>query len=476
MALEIKDRQTIIRDMENEVKSRDSSLEVGFGPVKDVVIDPVSLVARDLYTQVKNVFDIQFLKNAATMSIEELNLLGESFGIKRKSASSATGTVFFRTTNKPPSDIRIPSGIPVATSNRLGATTIEQFVTTRAVTLPSAAADSFFNATEGVFEIEAAIRALTPGSRGLVAANTIITIQRQVQGISAVINKSSTVGGKDFESNTEYARRIQLALMGLERGTVNGLKRFSLTDNRVIDSIVVQSGDSLMIRAEDVAGAIDVYILGEEPTVVTQTETYNGLDIPFDNEPIIYPSPVIEVRGDVVGVLTEGTHFFVVRDIVLEGSTTARNVVRWNRGSTGLPSSGEGITIQYTYDKLIEDLQTSIDNVDNDVLGDVLMRRATEVDILLEANIRVDPSADLSATETLIRSAIKDFVNVVGLGENIVPSDLDLVIRQVPGVDFVFLPFEVLDKSGGEGSDIVTIEKNEYAQISDVNMTLTLSV
>jgi len=476
MSLEIKNRQILIRDLENEIKSRDSSIETNFGPIRDLIIDPVSLVMRDLYAQVKNVFDIQFLKNAGTMSIEELDLMGESFGIKRKSARVATGTVFFRTSSKPNSDIRIPSGIPVSTSNRFGATNVEQFITTRATTLPATNTNSFFNATDGVFEVEAPVRALSPGSRGLVAANTIVTIQRPVQGISSVVNKSSTVGGKDFESNTEYARRIQLALTGVERGTINGLKRFVLTDNRVIDSAISQSGDNLMVRAETVAGAIDVYILGEEPTVVIQSETYNGLDIPFDNEPIIFPSPVIEVRGDVVGVLTEGVHYFIVRDSILEGSTSARNVLRWNRGVLNLPSSGEGVTIQYTYDKLILDLQSSIDSAGNDILGDVLIRRSNQINIVLSANIRVSPDTDMSNTEELIRSAIKSYINVLGLGENIIPSDLDLVIRQVPGVDFVFIPLEILDKEGGSGSDIVVIESNEYAQIDDVNMVLNLSV
>lgn len=476
MALEIKDRQQIIRDLENDIKGRDPSIETGFGPVRDIVIDPVSLAMRDMYRQVKNVFDIQFLKNASRMSIEELDLLGESFGLKRKSASVATGTVFFRTTSKPASDLRIPSGIPVASSNRFGNVTIEQFVTTRAVTLPAVSADAFFNATDGVFEIEAPVRALTPGSRGLVAANTIVTMQRSVTGLSAVINKSSTVGGRDFESNEDYARRIQLALTGVARGTVDGLKRFVLLNQKVIDAAVVQSGDPLMIRAETVAGAIDVYILGDEPTIISQTEVFNGLDIPFDDTPIIYPDPVIEVRGDIVGVLVEGTHFFIVRDRVLEGSIADRSVLRWNRGASGLPAVGEGITVQYTFDKLIETLQTSIDSEDNDVLADVLMRRSTQVDITLTANVRVSSEVDLETTEGTIRSAISEFVNNLGLGENIVPSDLDLAIRQVPGVDFVFLPFEVLDKVGGIASDIIIIGKSEFSQITDVNMTLNLSV
>ena len=476
MALTIKSRSELIRDLENAVKNRDSSIETGFGPVKDIVIDPVSLVGRDLFLQVKNVFDIQFLKNADLMSVEELNLLGESFDIKRKAPQSATGTVFFRTTNQPSTDLRVPSGTPVATGSRFGQAGVQQFVTTRAVTLPATSATAFFNAEVGVFEVEAPIRAIQPGSRGRVSANTITTLQRSIQGFSSITNKSATIGGRDFESNREYARRISLALTGVERGTINGLKRFTLLDNRVIDARIVQGGDPLMIRAEDVAGAVDVYVLGEEPVVFSQTETFNGLDIFFDNEPIIFPNPVIEVRGDVVGLLTEGTHYFIIRDPVLEGSTTARNVLRFNRGVTGLPSFGEGVTLQYTYDKLIVDLQDSVDAEDNDLLADILMRRATQVDVAFAADVRISPESNSADVEAALRSAITEFINNLGLGENVVPSDLDIVIRSVPGVDFVFLPFDQLSRVSEDGSDIVVVGSNEYAQIQDSDIVLTLSV
>jgi len=108
-------------------------------------------------------------------------------------------------------------------------------------------------------------------------------------------------------------------------------------------------------------------------------------------------------------------------------------------------------------------------------LANVLFRRAVQVDITLSATIKVSPDTTISVLSDKIRSAIRGFVNTLGLGENVVPSDLDLVIRSIPGVDFVFLPFDVLDKIGGTGSNIVPIEKNQYAQISDTNITLKLS-
>jgi uncharacterized phage protein gp47/JayE len=476
MPLTIKSRAEIIQDLVNAIKARDQAIETGYGPVKDIVIDPVSQVARELYLQVKHVFDVEFLANAELMSIEELDLLGESLGIKRKGPLQAVGSVFFFTANKPVNDIVVAAGMPVTTTPVAGSVLFQSFLTTRSTTFFAASSDAFFNPTSGVFEFEVPIRALTPGQNGNVAAGTIRTLQRQQSGISGVINKSSTTGGRDTETNADYARRIRLALLGTDRGTVNGLRRFALNDERVIDSLVVQAGDPLLKRTESVAGAIDVYILGEEPTIDQQPDTFTGLDIFFRNEPLVFPTPVSQVTAAIVGVLTEGVHFFIDRDVILDGSADARNLLRWNRGAAGLPSPGESLTIEYTYDKLIQDLQNQLSKPENDILADVLFRRSTQVDITLSVTIKAVSDVNLSTLQDQIHSEIREFVNTRGLGESIVPSDLDVVIRSVPGVDFVFLPFTVLDRVGSTESGTVVIAKNEFAQISDTSITLNISV
>jgi uncharacterized phage protein gp47/JayE len=475
MAVVIRTRQQIINDLVAAIKGRDTTIETGFGPVKDIVIDPVSLVARELYLQIKRVFDVQFLKNAELMTIEELDLLGESLLIKRKGPRSATGSVFFLTSSKPVSNITVPAGVPLATTPVAASVGFQSFVTTRTAIFYAASADAFFNPGSGFYEFEVPIQAITPGASGNSAAGTIRTLQRQIPTIASVLNKSATSGGRDSETNTEYSRRIRLALLGTDKGTSGGLRRFGLNDSRVVDALVVQSGDPLLIREEQVAGAVDVYILGEEATVDQQPDVYTGLDIAFRNEPLIFPSPVSQVSGSIVGVLTEGVHYFIVRDAILDGSAEARNLLRWNRGAVGLPSLGESLTIEYTYDKLIQDLQILLGKPENDVLANILFRFSTRVDTQLSAKVKAVAEANLSELEDNIRSAITSFVNTRGLGEALVPSDLDLVIRSVPGVDYVFIPFTTLAKLGEQGSETIVIDKNEYASITDSAITVELS-
>lgn len=470
----VKTRAEIIQDLVDAIKSRDAAIETGFGPVKDIVIDPVSLVARELYTQVGRVFDLLFLSNASIMTQEELDLWGESFGISRKMGTHATGSVFFTTSSKPTADITIPAGTPVSTTQIAGSVTFQTFVTTRTLTILASSADTFFNPTSGFFEFEVPIRALLPGVEGNVAPGTIRTLQRQIPGVAGVINKSATVGGRNIETNEEFARRIRLLLLGMDRGTAGGVRRFALDDARVVDAAVVQAGEPLLKRTEFVAGAVDVYILGQELKIDQQPSTYTGLDIYFRKEPIVFPNPVIRVFDSFV-TYTEGIHFFIDRDVILEGSTKARNAIRWNRGATGLPTPGTSLIIEYTYDNLILELQSVLEKPESNILTDVLFRRSSPVDVVLDCTVTVFADVDVAQVLANIRTAVRDFVNNRGLGEDIVPSDIDVVIRSVSGVDFVHLPFNRLSRTTEQGNSGISIEKNEYAQITDGNITINIA-
>lgn len=478
MAIQIPTRSALIQALVDAIRSRDPALETAFGPVKDIVIDPVSLVVRDLYTQLQTVSDATFLKNAEIMSPEDLDSFGESFGVVRGGATSSTGSVFFRTPSAPSTDITIPVGIPVSTISTPADPNPVGFVTTKTVVFPAANAASFFDVQSGNYEIEVPIKAVLPGTQGRVAANTIRTLQRQVPGFQIITNKAPTIGGRDSESNAEYAARIRLVIRGAERATRGGLERFALNDQRVIDAAVVQGNDKLMVRAESVAGAVDVYVLGEDVATTSQVQSpFNGADFYFDHEPLVFPNPIIQISTtSPTGTLVEGTDYFIMRDPILSGSQQGQNFIRWNRSSANLPAIGAGsVTVQYSYDKLIRDLQTSIAQPDNDILTNVLFYRSIAVSIALSVAVKYRADFDPNVVETGIATAVEQFINTLGLGASVVPSDIDVVIRTVPGVDFVILPLLLLDVVGGSGNTTIQIGKNQYANIAPANLSVTLS-
>jgi hypothetical protein len=148
-------------------------------------------------------------------------------------------------------------------------------------------------------------------------------------------------------------------------------------------------------------------------------------------------------------------------------------VIRWNRAASGLPAIGEPVTITYIWDKLIADLQAAVDAPQASLLADVLIRRATRVDIGVSAVVHVLPGASPDIASQILTQVVTT-VNSLGLGVSVSPSDIDVAIRSVPGVDFVELPLAKLDLVTGTGSDVVPIAKNQYASLDSSAVTITL--
>jgi uncharacterized phage protein gp47/JayE len=478
MAVAIPSRAALIAALANAVQTRDPAIETSFGPVKDIVIDPVSLIVRDAYVQLSSVQASLFLANADALDPAILDQVGESYGVVREGATSTTGSAFFRTPNKPATDIIVLQGSPVATISTPAQPAPISFVTTKTVTLPASNALAFFDPISGNYEIEAPIKSLIPGVAGRVAANTIRTLQRSIPGISAVTNKSPTSGGQDAESNTAYAARILSVIRGSIKGTATGLERFSQDDARVLGAAVVRSPNPLLIRAESVANAVDVYIMGQDPVTVTETILpFSSSDFFFANEPLIFPGPIVSVTAtSPSGTLVEGTDYFLVPDPITGGTTAARHRIQWNRSSTNLPTPGSGsVSVQYNYDKLIQDLQTSLAVPGNDLLMNILFSRAQAVALDIIGAVKMLPGFDAGTVQGDIVAAVNEFITTAGLGVSINPSDLDVVIRTVPGVDFTILPFTRLAVLGQTTSGTVPIALNQYATIASANIVITVN-
>ena len=142
MPVPVKQADIYRQQLENEILDRDNSIETQFGPVRDIVIRPPAVVFEDQNTDIRAVENLQTF--ADPESIDETDLDGVAFNVwqvKRLSGSRSTGSVVFRTSVKPLSDVTVPSGFPVATIRDDTANIQIQYITTVEATLPAATAD-----------------------------------------------------------------------------------------------------------------------------------------------------------------------------------------------------------------------------------------------------------------------------------------------------------------------------------------------
>ena len=451
-------REEIIARLKKAIQDYDSNMDVDYGPVKDLVIDPISEELRLVNDNIYHVHRIQSLLNSTEMDDEELDRLAYNWQIVRKGGTQSTGTVWFQCSSPPLLDMEIPLNTVTSTSNN---TNPIKFVTTEVKVFRASYAASYKNVAEDVYELAVPVRALNPGLNTNVAAGSISVLSSNVSYFTNVVNKEVTAGGTDSETNAQLTQRLLMALMGIERATVQGLELWFEEQDGVIDASVIDAQDPLMTRSE--SGAVDVAIIGTDYVETQQVEVFNRLSIILEKQPV---KSVISIISS-IKEYKEGVEWVFVQDTTSDyaKSTRALSKIEWRSIDT-LPAMGESVTITYQYDKKVEDLQELVEEDDNRFLADVLVKSADQ--IFIEVALRIKVYSNFSQPN--IRQSVKDviygFINTLKLGEDVEQSDLVFEIRKIAGVDNVELPFIQLKIDGpGTGTSDIIIRKDQFARI-----------
>lgn len=271
------------------------------------------------------------------------------------------------------------------------------------------------------YYVDVAVQARQAGRVGNAIPGSINTIVSGFTGVSSVTNPAVAEGGQDVETNDQLLTALD-DQAGLDINTVNGLKRYASARAGVIDALVVQPGDSLMERSA--GGAVDVYVIGT--TLKTATSVVRVLQ-DGDSVPLAF-QPVRSVLSVSAGSpLSEGNAFEIATDEgVFRGSAKANTVLQFFTAANGGPAVGTDVSIQYTYNDLIRDLQRPVDQ-DPDVnvpSSSILFKEATRLSIFLEIKAVPFPGIDQTTAEAAIQTAVSDLIDSKSLGDGLDYSDV----------------------------------------------------
>jgi uncharacterized phage protein gp47/JayE len=271
----------IVATMIQRLQLTQPNLDTKPGSVsRDLFVDvPADQLSR-LYSAINIVSEKQSL---ATTSGRDLDRLSSNFGTARNTGSAANGIVVF-CANSIIADIPIPTGTLVSSRNGATYKTIGNFVMSSVDKNRLAANASRMQKSLNIagisvrYALEVPVQATRNGTFANVSSLQIVSTN--LGEAVSITNITSMTGGSNNETDDSFRSRILSIFSGANIGTSTGYKNALIGVDGVIDALVVEPGNSLMLRDgtetlelddgssrilnSGTGGKVDAYILGRK--------------------------------------------------------------------------------------------------------------------------------------------------------------------------------------------------------------------
>lgn len=310
--LNIKDKNTIIKEIETYIQSRFPTADLTPNTVlRDLAIEAPATYLYEHYALLSiidyaldlgklkdllsNTDNITKLANITGISIEELSrlfkdiieLYATNYGITRKPGYNATGLLTFYVTELPNNtSIDIPAGTICSVNGGE-----PKFATLYDIKIDP----SSFNINTNRYEVSVLAECKSIGTIGNVAQNTINTID-DTKITASVINPDIFKGGINSETDLELLDRISLAYTGNFQGTADSIIKKVLSYNFVSDVYISYLPDD-PYKISDGLNNIDIYVKSftsfSNNEIIPKQLSFDNT-IPFSKR---FVSTVLSVKG-----------------------------------------------------------------------------------------------------------------------------------------------------------------------------------
>ncbi len=474
MVIQRTSEEEFANQIADAVAARDASIDTRIGSIRDIQIKPIAEVLKEQNDNVVYLSQLTSLKNAERFFPDDLNNFVFNEGIVRWDGSSSLAVVSFARIQAPTANILIPINFPLSTTTDPATGQVVEFRTIESKIMYGPAtvpASAYYDGDTEKYEIAIAVASVVKGVETAVGAYTITQLRRPFPEFDEVYNKLGTTSGRGLETNTELARRYQMQVEGSQLAAPKGLQRFVLDSfSGVLDNYVVYGENPNLLREDEDAGAVDVWILGDSPATESDTMDYPGIEtlIPLTHQPVM----TVESVSDAGTTYIVGTDYEVVTgEGIFAYSDRSQDGIKFIAGGAA-PTLGAPLTVAYTYNTLIPIMSAYYRQSEYYVMGtDVLFRWAQELSIELEANLKVG-SGNPESVRDLVKTRVLEYVNTMLLGVDVEEFDIDREVAKVFGVDnFTYSTLAVED---GSGVADIAVTPSMYARIAAANLVINL--
>lgn len=456
-------------ELEQAIKSRNDSYDTKIGPIPDLYINPASNVFELQNERIRSVQQLLSLINDGSFEDSDLDAFVYNELAIRLTGSRSTATLVFSRSTIPTSDITVLAGFPVATLQDDDGSSVT-FLTKADTTLVAANASSYYNGETGRYELQVEAESTTASSSASVAQYRITRPLRPLNGFDSVTNVAAATGGSDPEVNDSLIKRYYLSLMGSSQANETGIKKIMRSRYpQVIDVNVVYGSNPANIRAADDAGAVDIYSIGEVVSSYTESLTFVGAGQPI----ILTKRPVLTVTS-ITGYQQDIDYTFVKDSTSgYAYSNRSSDAIVWKFDAASTPVSGATISVTYTYNSLIESMQSGLTIPDLYCIGsDPLYKDSERLSVKLSANVKVLSGFSTSTTITLLTNKLFAYINSLLLNQDLEQSDIQQQARSLTSIDNFIITNLSLVGTTGIGDIVVNDRQHVVIDLSNLSLTV----
>lgn len=456
--------------------------------LRDIFVDPQSIQIAALSEEIDYISYLNtFVQNADKILEEDLDEIGETYGVARSYGNTATGSITFQALSLPAENIQIGAddgsgGISVKTLLTEGGNSYE-FTTTQTVYLKT---DATYNTEHGCYEVTAPIKANTSGSEFNLGIGTIKVLVDGISNITGVYNYTPTTGGTDRQTNVEYAQSIQDAILGssknIESGIDSVLKNVEgVSEVKTLHPNSEEEPTDAGYAVSYVKGSVES-IVSDYPIIFTSTQT----EYPLNNRPV---TRIISVNATVNGelkTLEQGTDYYLYPtkedldfNTIYYGTIYSTDKIVFNKTSSGTPDTNSTVYINFAYNSLIETCQNALNEELNNylVLGNLLVSQAQPAIVNFSTNIKLKYNYNTETVKNEILTGISNFITSLPLGGDMTSGDMYSYItttfsEYISGVTYPFYSFCLAEdeKVSNEG---IMLSYNRYASVDENSIKVT---
>jgi hypothetical protein len=458
-------KKQIEQSLSSDMEAINPSLDTLKGPVPDIFIRPQASQLRAMEVLIDDLNKRYSLDYIRTRNTKALELYGANHGLRKSPGRPARGHVYFFTFSRLEAGARIyiPAGTVVSTSD-----TSISYRTTKEAIVIGESIDSYYNATKRRYEIRVPVESLGTSDVFDIPPGRIRQIQSSITGINGVDNREYISGSQEAEDNETFGRNIRAKFNGTAQGSGDGLRQIvqNFDSTRIYDVHLVFSTDYNLFRRRTRRAAWDVYLIGEDSQIITESFVGNGSRTQFQ----LTNLPVLSVSSVLVNNVS--VPYSLVKDTTDQTQTSARanDLVMLSSA----PLEDIAVDITYNYDKLITDTAAYIAELQHDLYdADILVRKAIPVSIMVTVSIQVLSTFDKAQAVSDTLSAIQAYGDLTTFVSLLSPDELRTRIEQeVSGISFVrVLEFSRIDYGTAPVQPIEFLA-NEYPVISTENITI----